>query len=357
MNARALLLVGLALLAACDASDHPEPGYAGMSQQAQGFAKVTPGRAFVFPQDHGPHPAYRIEWWYVTANLKAASGETFGVQWTLFRNALAPGSDGPGWSHRTLWLGHAALTTANQHFVAQTLARGGVGQAGVTLGPFKAWIDDWQMRSRGGDQDPMQDLQLSARGADFSYNLHLSTEHAPVLEGQQGYSEKSDLGQASYYYSQPFYQASGELKAGDQTWQVQGRAWLDREWSSQPLAPEQKGWDWFALHLQDGQQVMLYRMRYANGSQHLSGNWITADGRSLPLASTDIHLTPLDVHQVAGRQLPVRWRIQVPGKGLDVNLEPVNANAWMNVNPPYWEGPVRLSGSQAGNGYLEMTGY
>ncbi|MDE1164056.1 MAG: lipocalin-like domain-containing protein [Pseudomonas sp.] len=358
MNANTWVIIALALLAGCDANDAPAPGYAGLNQNAQGFAQVTPGRTFVFPQDHGAHPDYRIEWWYVTANLKADDGQAFGVQWTLFRNALAPGAEASGWSHRSLWLGHAALTTASQHFVAQALARGGIGQAGVNPSPFKAWIDDWQMQSLASPgQDPAGNLLLSARGDDFSYRLHLSTAQAPVLQGQQGYSQKSDQGQASYYYSQPFYQASGEVSSGGKTWHVTGHAWLDREWSSQPLAAQQTGWDWFSLHLADGQQVMLYRLRYANGTQHLSGNWISADGRNQSLGSEAITLTPTASHRVQGRSVPVRWQVQVPSKGLDVTLQALNPNAWMNVSPPYWEGPVQLNGSTRGEGYLEMTGY
>src|SRR5215469_6437403 len=124
--------------------------YAGLGTAADGYAKVTPGRAFSFPADHGPHPDFRIEWWYLTANLKDAAGAAYGAQWTLFRQALAPGAQREGWANQQIWMAHAAVTRADAHFSAETFARGGVGQAGATAEPFRAWIDSWAMRGLDG---------------------------------------------------------------------------------------------------------------------------------------------------------------------------------------------------------------
>src|SRR6201996_3139608 len=121
-------------------------GFAGLGTAADGYAKVTPGRAFSFPGDHGPHPDFRIEWWYVTANLRDAGGAVYGAQWTLFRQALAPGAQQEGWADQQIWMAHAAVTRADLHRTAETFARGGVGQAGAIAEPFQAWIDAWTMR-------------------------------------------------------------------------------------------------------------------------------------------------------------------------------------------------------------------
>ncbi|PTU02836.1 iron ABC transporter permease, partial [Pseudomonas sp. HMWF031] len=234
---------------------------------------------------------------------------------------------------------------------------GGVGQAGVNLTPFDAWIDDWRFSSQATVADPLADLQLSARDKGFSYQLHLTSNRPLVLQGDQGFSQKSEQGQASYYYSQPFFQASGTLEIDGETHQVSGPAWLDREWSSQPLTANQTGWDWFSLHLDSGEQVMLYRMRQKDGGPYLTGTWIDAQGQAQLLKADDIRLAPQDTARVAGRKMPVSWSIQIPGKHLDIVISALNPGAWMDLRIPYWEGPVRLSGSHGGQGYLEMTGY
>ncbi|MHC8318966.1 lipocalin-like domain-containing protein [Pseudomonas sp. LB3P31] len=350
-----LALLLLILLSGCDQPATVEKGFAGLGSGASSFTPVVPGRIFSFPADHGPHDGYRIEWWYVTANLKDAQGREFGVQWTLFRSALKAGPTAAGWANQVIWLGHAAVTSATAHHAAERYARGGVEQAGVRLAPFNAWIDDWHFSSEGGDG--LADLQLSARDKDFSYNLRLTSTRPLVLQGDQGFSQKSEQGQASYYYSQPFFQASGELEIDGGRYQVSGPAWLDREWSSQPLTANQTGWDWFSLHLDSGEQVMLYRMRQKDGEPYLTGTWIDAQGRTQALHASDFSLTPEGTAKVAGRTMPVSWSVRIPGKQLDIRLSALNPNAWMDLRIPYWEGPVRLSGSHGGEGYLEMTGY
>ncbi|WP_053160395.1 lipocalin-like domain-containing protein [Pseudomonas sp. P1.8] len=351
-----VLLIAL-LLSACEQSAPDEKGFAGLGNQAATFTPVAPGRAFSFPADHGPHDGFRIEWWYVTANLKDAQGNEFGAQWTLFRSALQSTPEQPGWGNQTIWLGHAAVTSATVHHATERYARGGVGQAGVSVTPFKAWIDDWQFSSQGTAENPLALMQLSARDKAFSYQLQLTSTRPLVLQGDKGFSQKSEQGQASYYYSQPFFQASGVLEIDGKPVQVSGPAWLDREWSSQPLTANQSGWDWFSLHLDSGEQVMLYRMRQKDGEPYLTGTWIDAQGQTQLLHASDISLIPLDTADVAGRKMPTRWAIKIPGKHLDIVIIALNAQAWMDLRIAYWEGPVRLSGSHAGQGYLEMTGY
>ncbi|MBD3765368.1 MAG: iron ABC transporter permease [Rhodobacterales bacterium] len=324
-------------------------GFAGLGQGAPGFALPVP-RPLVFPADHGAHPDFRIEWWYLTAVLTAADGAPMGLQWTLFRTALAPG-EAPGWDSPQLWMGHAAVTTATRHAVAERLARGGTGQAGVTAAPFAAWIDDWAMAGA-----TPEDVRLTARGADFAYDLRLVAEGPLVPQGDAGYSVKSAAGQASHYYSQPFYRAQGRIALDGATRAVTGQAWLDREWSSQPLAPDQTGWDWFSLILDDGARMMGFRLRDA-GAGYASATWIAPDGTPDPQQPGALRVTPRDLARVAGRQVPVVWRVELPARGLDVTVTALNPQSWMATSVPYWEGPVSVTGSHTGRGYLEMTGY
>ncbi|MGJ5176172.1 lipocalin-like domain-containing protein [Bradyrhizobium oligotrophicum] len=332
-------------------------GFAGLSDSADGFAPVVPGKTFSFPADHGPHNDLRIEWWYVTANLSDSSGKAYGLQWTLFRSAARPGPQGEGFDNQQLWMAHAAVTRADSHRATEKYARGGVGQAGVEATPFQAWIDNWQLRgSAATDDQALTPLDMTAAASDFSYALHLETDRPVVLQGIGGYSRKSERGQASYYYSQPFYRARGHLTFDDQPVEVTGQAWLDREWSSQPLASDQSGWDWFALHLSGGEKLMLYRMRQGNGD-YTSGTWITADGTSRALGPEGIAMTPTEVVAIGERKLPVGWRVAISALGIAIDTAPLNARAWMGTRVPYWEGPISIKGSHTGVGYLELTGY
>ncbi|NNU81449.1 iron ABC transporter permease [Halovulum dunhuangense] len=334
-------------------------GYAGLGSAAEDYAQVTPGRSFAFPADHGPHPDYRIEWWYLTANLEAADGTPMGLQWTLFRQAMRPDAGlGEGWAAEQVWMGHAAVTTPGDHHLSEIFARGGIGQAGVTATPFEAWIDDWRMLGTAPQTaDPFDALHLTARGDDFSYDLRLTATGPVVLQGERGFSVKSDAGQASYYYSQPFYTAEGTVTLDGREIAVTGRGWLDREWSSQPLTSGQTGWDWFSLHLPGGDKLMAYRLRNADGTAYAPGTFIAADGTPTPLPDGALVMEPLGTETVLGREIPVRWRVALPSRGIDLVTEPVNAQSYMTTAFPYWEGPIRYSGTHQGVGYLEMTGY
>jgi len=149
-------------------------GFAGLGGTADGFAAVVPGKTFAFPADHGAHLDYRIEWWYVTANLTDATGASYGVQWTLFRQAILPGAQASGWADKQIWMGHAAVTRADLHRYSERLSRGGIGQAGVEAKPFHAWIDAWEMRAVAPRiATSMAPLELKASAADFSYALRL----------------------------------------------------------------------------------------------------------------------------------------------------------------------------------------
>jgi len=333
-------------------------GFAGLGESANGYAAVVPGRAFSFPADHGPHPEFRIEWWYVTANLADAGGTAYGAQWTLFRQATKPGAEQEGWANQQLWMGHAAVTRADTHRTSETFARGGVGQAGADTNPFLAWIDSWEMRAAGPmNAANMAPLELKATGADFSYALRLDADRPLVLQGDGGYSRKSLREQASFYYSQPHFSAKGSITIDDKTVEVTGQAWLDREWSSQPLASDQNGWDWLSLHFEGGEKLMLYRMRQTDGNHYGSGKWVARDGSTEQLASADIGFTQLAFTEIAGRKIPTSWRIAIPKLAITIDCTPLNTKSWMGTNFPYWEGPISFAGSHTGLGYLEMTGY
>lgn len=352
MNAR--------MLAACLclwASPLWAQGFAGLGTAAEGFAVPERPAIFDFPQDHGAHPDYRIEWWYLTATLTGPDGTDYGVQWTLFRSALAP-REAAGWEAPQLWMGHAGLTTPEAHYSAERLARGGIGQAGATPDPFIAWIDDWTMTATDPQAaDALDSLSVTARGADFAYDLDLTATGPLIFHGDAGYSVKSAEGQASYYYSQPFYTVTGTLTLPDGPVPVTGNAWLDREWSSQPLSEEQEGWDWVSLQFDTGARMMGFTLRQTDGTAFTAATWIEADGTAQSYPDGALTMTPLRETNVAGRQVPTEWRIELPDRGLDITTTPLNPQSWMDVSVSYWEGPIRMTGTHPGRGYLEMTGY
>ena len=344
MNVRALILILICLL--------PLPampqGFAGLGESSDGYALPDPETRFSYPQDHAPHPEFRIEWWYVTANLTGPDGSAYGIQWTLFRNAMSP-------SERAVdqaWMAHAAVSTPNGHLFAERLARGGIGQAGVTAEPFEAFIDEWSMA--GPD---LNNVMLTAQGTDFRYDLSLTADRPFVTQGANGFSIKSQAGQASHYYSQPFYQITGTLELPSGPVDVAGQGWLDREWSSQPLTSTQTGWDWVSLHLEGGAKLMGYRLRDQDGSAFTVGTWIMADGTPEPLNDGEMTMTAAGSAKVAGREVPVIWDIALPAKDLTIRVQALYPQSWMGTRIPYWEGPVTVTGSHKGKGYLEMSGY
>ena len=356
------LLLTLALTQAA----HAQNVYEILREQGQGFAAVVPGLELRFPRDHGIHPSFRIEWWYITANLVDTQGRHWGLQWTLFRQALSPVPDTRGWNSNQLWMAHAALTTPQFHRFEQRFARGGIGQAGVSDirrdGFFDAWIDDWQWRSEGAALFPSV-LHFDVGGRQVQMQLNSSADW--VLHGEGGYSQKSAQGQASYYYSQPQIQIQGTVSGAGEDISLSGVAWLDREWSSQALAPNQSGWDWFSLHLDDGNKLMLYRLRQDDGAHWLSASWINGRGETRQLSPSEIELEPGPTNRIdigAGKQIeiPLEWTLKLPAQGLNLSIKALYDQQWMATRYPYWEGVVTVknsAGLSVGKGYMELTGY
>ena len=331
-----------------------------------GFEKAIDPRAFVFPQDHGPHPGFRNEWWYVTGNLDGDGGRRFGFELTIFRFALtplAPATDS-NWRSNQVYIAHFAVTDADQgrFLAAERYSRGALGLAGAEAVPFRAWIDDWEIAAAG----PSGRWRLRAGDPAFSIDIELAPAKPPVLNGDDGLSQKSaEPGNASYYYSITRLVTDGSLRIGDEEFSVSGLSWLDREWSTSALGAGQLGWDWFALQLSDGSDLMFYNLRQLDGSQdeHSAGTWIDPDGTSLHLGREDVEIIVTDSWESPeGGSYPSAWTLRVPGQGLEVELSPVMADQELFTTVRYWEGAVDVRGRRdgapiEGRGYVELTGY
>lgn len=334
--------------------------------QNDAFARALAPRAFEFPRDHGAHPEFRHEWWYVTGHLDAAHGERFGFELTFFRYALAPPAELPApasrWRSRQIYAAHFAVTdVARKQFVfAERRARDALGLAGARADPLRVWVQDWSLEAAAPA------WQLAGSDGGYALALELEPVAAPVLNGERGLSRKSaHPGAASYYYSIPRLSARGELVRAGERIAVSGSAWLDREWGSGALASDQQGWDWFALQLDDGSALMFYALRKRSGARDpfSAGTWIAPDGSARHVASTDVDIEVLDRwHSPRGGAYPSRWRLRVPALDLELELRPVLADQELDTTPRYWEGAVDVSGRRAGRGiagrgYVELTGY
>ena len=362
-----LLLATLLAVPGCD--DMDGSGHAGALRVATilgapssdaGFLSADGVRPFEFPRDHGAHPRFRQEWWYLTATLEDASGgDEYGIQFTLFRRAVAAeAGDGP-WRSGQVYLGHFALTDVEreQHVEAERFARGHPRLAGVRAAPFAAWIDGWRLQSTAETTWPMR---LQAGTGTFGADLLLRNERTPVPQGDRGLSAKGPRA-ASYYYSVPRLAVEGALWIGDRQVDVEGLGWFDREWSTSTLGADQTGWDWFALQLEDGRSLMLFQVRRRDGVRgaYDQGILVSPDGSARALTNRDFSLTPESAwRDDRGARWPIRWRVAV-GDEVFVVEAPVKDQV-MDTSIRYWEGLVRVIDPMSrdlGRGYMELTGY
>jgi predicted secreted hydrolase len=334
----------------------------------RGYARVLESRPFEFPRDHGAHPEYQSEWWYFTGNLNGADMRHFGFELTFFRFALAPRPSArrSGWAAHQAWMAHLAITdTADERFLAEErFSRQALGLAGSELEPFRIWVEDWSITGEGAAFPP---IHLSAGTEDAGLALTLRAEKPPVTHGEEGFDQKGpEPGNASHYYSLTRLAATGRIRIGEDEEPVTGTAWMDREWGSSALGTDLVGWDWFALQLSDGRDLMFYRLRERGGgsSAYSGGSLVAGDGTRRALAATDVSLRVLDrwTSPASGARYPVRWELVIPGEDLHLEITPTIAQQELNLTLRYWEGAVTAAGFQGGaeitgQGYVELVGY
>jgi predicted secreted hydrolase len=326
------------------------------------YKVALPGYRYQFPRDHFSHPEYRTEWWYYTGNVHASDGHRYGFELVFFRQGKdhKPSDNPTAWRLDDLYLAHLALTDIDGgHFrYCKRLNRPGPGIAGVSFDEGRIWNGNWQVRWDKATN--VQSLTAVAEGVNFS--LRLTPGKPPVINGENGVSQKAaGAGRASYYVSFPRLAVDGKLNGAD----VTGTAWMDHEWFTQQLDASQRGWDWFSVQLENGADLMLFDLRHSDGTvePYSSGTFIAKDGRATHLKRADFELLPLEywTSPKTGAKYPVKWRIAVPSKGVALECTAaVRAQELVDEEDAgltYWEGAVTYSGSSAGVGYLEMTGY
>jgi predicted secreted hydrolase len=329
-----------------------------------------------FPEDHGPHPGTRTEWWYYTGNILSEKDDHYGFQLTFFRRQISPpGAEktwpepASAWRTQQVFLAHAALTDITQkHFHhAEEMSRGmpGLADARRETGGTKIFVKGWSL-----DLNEEEHL-LKAKSGDFGFDLRLKPVKTPVLHGEAGYSRKGASPEsASCYYSFSRLQAVGSLSIAGTEIPVHGTAWMDHEFSSAPLEPDVTGWDWFSLQFSNDTELMVYLLRKKDGtySAASSGTLVDASGHASPLRLDDLVLETLDhwTSPRTGAVYPSGWRLSIQPIQLEVNITPSLRDQELETpdttNITYWEGSVSVNGRSKGQalsgaGYVELTGY
>jgi predicted secreted hydrolase len=334
---------------------------------AQTFQQALSPRPFSFPLDHGRHDGFKIEWWYFTGNLQDSAGRRFGYQLTFFRSAFAPGAatrPSP-WAMNDLYFAHAAVSdiAARQFHFDDALQRARPGLAWASADSLDVALLNWSARQSSTSNA----IHLAAAAKDFSIDLTTDAGRGPFLEGPGGVNRKGRApGQASYYYSITRLHTAGTLTVAGRSYTVTGLSWMDHEFSSNSLGKQQAGWDWMGLQLDDGTDLMIYRLRNRSGAtDYLSGTRVGNDGAPHYLSDQDLSITGAAPWRSdrSSANYPQVWRVNAAG------LPPLTVKSEMpgqelvtsdSTDVTYFEGAARVldaAGRPIGAGYLEMTGY
>ena len=345
------------------------PDAARPAEAQVGAAEPVKPWCFSFPQDHGSHPAFATEWWYVSGNLSTSTGSEWGVQFAVFRHrptlrlgrilALQVPTDG--------FAAHLAITDCQDGAFRffERLGSQVMGTAGARTGALDVRVRGWSLKAAG------QAMRLVAREPSCGVDLDLRPRKAPVLNGHRGFSVKARSPEgASQHYSVTAIDARGTIEWDDQIHEVSGTCWLDREFGSRIFPSVVEGWDWFSLSLDNGFELMILRVRQdatdALAAAHAT--LVAPDGSSQCLREEDFRTSARGcwLSPISGARYPMGWRISLPAHGADFEVRPIVEDHELNAEPfwrmDYWEGPVRVTGTMGngavtGRGYAELTGY
>ena len=334
------------------------------------YRTALPGYRYEFPRDHFDHPDFQTEWWYYTGNVKTKDGRRFGFELTFFRRGTERESTrSNAWDVRDIYLAHLALSDLDggQFFHDERTNRAGPGIAGISQNDRRIWNGNWQVTWQGEAQ--------KLQAIDERFELHLSMQSAkpPVIHGKNGVSQKAEgPGRASHYISFTRMITHGEIKMLSHQFQVAGVSWMDHEFFTHQLEPNQIGWDWMSIQLEDDTELMLFRIRRKDGSIDpcSSGTFVDANGVATHLPHNDFALEPAGnawTSPATHAAYPTEWKVSVPKLNLELHSKTLLPSqeltaASKKIAPSYWEGAIALTGHKAkaavrGVGYLEMTGY
>ncbi len=350
MRRRAFLLTPLLL-----------PAFTAAKQPAVTYPAASRATRLAFPRDHGAHPEFRTEWWYVTGALDAPQGD-LGFQLTFFRSrpGIAEDLDSPIAASQILFA-HAAITRPGDRLLhAERAGRANLG-AGYSAIDCEVHIGPWQMQRSG--VGATEQFSISAQGAAFAFDLTLTPTQSLLLQGEQGWSQKGPRpALASHYVSWPQLQVAGKLTLDGKRQAATGRAWFDHEWSSEVLDAGSVGWDWIGINLDDGGALMAFRIRdVAGATLYAHAALRDKEGKLQQFAAGAVSFSPLRywISPRNGANYPVQLEIRFGPHA--IRTAPVLDDQEITSRRPlplsYWEGLVAIDGTLRGRGYLELTGY
>jgi predicted secreted hydrolase len=338
------------------------------------YARAVEPIELTFPQDHGAHPEYRTEWWYYTGNLETPEGDPLGFQLTFFRSALTPfmterTSD---LASNQVYMGHFAVSDGriDQHYSFDRYSRGAGGLAGAEVTPetsprYRVWLEDWVAEEIEPGVINLR-AQTSTGQENVAIDLILRETLPPLLHGEQGLHQKGlEAGNASYYYSLTGLDVDGTVTTPDGNTPVTGQAWMDHEFGTSALSADVLGWDWFSVQLENGDKLMLYQFRMAEGAPPIptQSTLRRANGEVRILSGEEYAIEALDswTSPRTGIVWPMGWQVTIPSEEISLNIQPLFEDQEMNVQFVYWEGAIEAEGTLAGEpisgtGYVEMTG-
>jgi predicted secreted hydrolase len=349
------------------------------------FSRASSPRQFTFPRDHGSHPDFKTEWWYLTGWLAPAADSpelaqtaqpTWGYQLTFFRTAFGRSEATSPDRLSPLAVGdliifHGALSDLSLASAVhdQGLSRQAAHWAEADTAGLDVYYFANYLR-----QNPEGTWQAGFNVGGRRLELELTPTTAPLLHGHSpGLSRKGpQKGQASYYYSQTRLLTQAKLRdpATNQIQHLSGQSWFDHEFGSQQLAAGLVGWDWFSVGLDDGSDLMVYLLRGADGSpqEASSGTLVRPDGTITHLKREDFSLRILDTWKSphTGATYPSAWDLSLAAHSLHLRIEPHLADQEVDARPTtsiaYWEGLCSFVGRHGekpvkGHGYVELVGY
>ncbi|MGF1507109.1 MAG: lipocalin-like domain-containing protein [Anaerolineae bacterium] len=364
-----MIVISGLLLAACGQAA-AEASLISEGVEPEGFTRADGPRAWDFPADYGPHPDYQTEWWYYTGNLTSPDGRHFGYQMTWFRRAVEPAPERTeresDWAVEQIYLAHFAVTDVGggTYQAFERFSRGAADLAGAQGDPYRVWLEDWYVETIGPET-----YAMFAEAEGVTLDVEMVSRKEPVLQGEQGYSQKGpEPGNASYYNSLTRLETTGTITVDGETFEVSGMSWKDHEFSTSALSDRQIGWDWFSIQLDDGTDLMFYHVRREDGSiDRLSkGSLSDAQGNTRVILYREddyiIDVTDTWTSRETGATYPAGWEVTIPSADMTITIEPLLADQELNVSYAYWEGAVRVSGTHNGQpvsgfGYVELTGY
>ncbi len=348
---------------------------------AEGFAVPQPGQRFVLPRDHGSHPEFKIEWWYVTGHLWDGASNRFGFQSTFFRSAgPRAGASRTNTTSRAfgsdqLMLAHMALLEVGpERFLHQERLNREGWAAGAEAHDLRVWNGGGSLERVAGKGDATNGVWRLRGGirAEAQWDLQLTPAKPLVVFGVDGVSRKGEAPTAaSHYLTFPRLQVEGTLEVAGAKRAVRGLAWMDHEYSSSQLATNQVGWDWMSIQLHDGREIMAYRMRRADGTSDPFSTlaWVDHDGRVQHEPLTDVRLEPRSPWRSprTGAEYPSGWNVRTRDpetrRERVLQVEPLARDQELGGEigeVPYWEGACRVrdeEGREIGSAYVELTGY